>query len=76
MNLQVKLGPILDYVQSIQPSPIGDAMIQAAQNFSSNDTLTVKSQIVPHGAVVRITIEEGILRAIGAAAKAGQGNRR
>jgi len=76
MNLQVKLGPILEYVQSIQPSPIGDAMIQAAQNFSSNDTLTIKSQIVPHGAVVQIIVEEGILRAVGAAAKAGQGNRR
>ncbi len=76
MNLQVKLRPILDYIQLIQPSPIGDAMVHASQNFSSNDTLTVKSQIVPHGAVVRLTIEEGILRAIGAAAKAGQGNRR
>lgn len=76
MNLQIKLSPILEYVQSIEPSPIGDAMIQAAKNFSSNDMLTVVSQIVPHGAVVRVTIEEGILRSVGAAAKAGVGNRR
>ncbi len=76
MNLQVELGSILSYVQTIQPSPIVDAMIQAAQNYAENDRLTIKTQLVPHGVVVRITVEEGILRAIGAAAKAGQGNRR
>ncbi len=76
MDLKIEVGPLLDYFQSVQPSPIVEAMIQAAQNFTSNDTLTIKSELVPHGAVVRVTVEEGILRAIGAAAKAGQGNRR
>jgi hypothetical protein len=76
MNLQVDLGPVLEYVQSIEPSPIGDAMLQAIQNFANNDSLTINSQIVPRGAVVRIAVEEGVVRAIGAAAKAGQGNNR
>lgn len=76
MDLKLDVGPLLDYIQTIQPSPLLDAMIQAAQNYSNSDMLTIKSQLVPHGGVMRITIEEGILRAMGAGAKAGQGNRR
>ena len=76
MDLKIELGPLLEYIQTIKPSPVVEAMIQGVQDFASNDMLTVRSKLVPHGAVLRITIEEGVLRAIGAGAKAGQGNRR
>ena len=76
MELKIEVGPLLAYIQSIEPTPFVEAMIQALQNYASNDMLVVKSEIVPHGARVRVTVEEGILRAAGAAIKAGQGNRR
>lgn len=74
--VSIEVGPLLDYLQSVDPSPIVEAMIQGAQNYADKDMLTIKSQLVPHGAVIRISIEEGVLRAIGAGAKAGQGTRR
>ncbi|MDZ4847947.1 MAG: hypothetical protein SGI77_01510 [Pirellulaceae bacterium] len=74
--MSIEVGPLLDYLQSVDPSPIVEAMIQGAQNYADKDMLTIKSQLVPHGAVIRISIEEGVLRAIGAGAKAGQGNSR
>ncbi len=72
-DLNIDVGQVLDYIQKVQPNPFTEAMAQTASQFSSNDSIIGTSRVVPHGVIARFTIQEGVLRAIGAAAKAGQG---
>ncbi len=51
-------------------------MVQKLKEAADNDTIGVTIRMVPRGTVARITVDEGVLRAAGAAAKAGQGGGR
>jgi hypothetical protein len=75
MELKFKLYPILEYVQTIAGDPMVDAMLQAAQSLQNHDTLAIYSRMISHGVVVRLAVEEGVLKSIGAALKAGTRNR-
>ncbi len=77
MEAKVDLAPVMAFVAGVQPNPIVKLVNEKIQEFASNDSLTVSTRIVPRGMVYRMTLEEGILRAIGAAARAnaGGGNR-
>jgi hypothetical protein len=75
MEFRFKLYPILEYVQSIAGNPMVEAMLQAAQSLQTHDTLAIYSRMIPHGVVVRLAVEEGVLKSIGAALKAGTRNR-
>lgn len=72
-DLNIDVGTILQYIQSIQPNPFVETMAQTAAQYSANDSIVGTTKIVPHGVVIRFAIQEGVIRAAGAAAKAGQG---
>jgi hypothetical protein len=75
-DMRVQLVPILQYVQTISDQPIVEAMIEGAKQSSAKDFVNVNTKILPHGVLGRLSIDEGVLKAVGAAAKAGQGGAR
>lgn len=68
----VKLGQIIEYVQHVSPNSVVDNMLQTIKQYAGKDTVKISSNVIPRGMVYRITIDEGVLRTAGAAAKAGQ----
>jgi hypothetical protein len=42
-------------------------------DYAGKDKVSVKGRVIPRGAVYRVNVEEGVMRSIGAAAKAGSG---
>ena len=71
VKMRFGLTQLLNYIQSIEPTPVSEAMLSAAT--SGNDRVMIDSQSVERGAVVRLTLEDGVLKAIAAGVKVGQG---
>lgn len=69
----VALGPILKFVDSIEPTPITAALLEVADKAKGNDRLLMNVSSIPNGEKIRIQLEEGVLQIIGAGAKAAQG---
>lgn len=69
----IRLAALLRYAQSIKPNPALENVINIMSQYSGKDKISFKSTILPRGMVTRVTIDEGVLRSIGAAAQAGQG---
>lgn len=71
----LRVASLLRFAQTINENPILDSAISTISKFSGKDTVTVNSTILPRGMITRLTIDEGVLRTIGTAAKsAGGGN--
>jgi len=74
----VKLTPILKAVagaaQQAEVSQATDMVLAAVNKAPGRDKLLVESRPIPNGSMTRITIEEGILRAIGAGVKQAMQN--
>jgi len=70
------LVPILQYIQTIKEEPIVAAMIDGARQSSAKDFINVNTKILPHGVLGRLSIDEGVLKAVGSAVKEGQGGGR
>jgi hypothetical protein len=70
--LRVEGLPLIQYISELVPNPALNAMVSAVQSASDRDMLVVGSRVIPNGMVFRLTIEEGLLKAVGAAVKAGQ----
>jgi len=75
-DMKVQLIPILQYIQTIKSDPVVEAMIEGASQSSGKDFVNVVTRMLPHGVLARVAIDEGVLKAIGSAVKAGQGGRR
>ncbi len=75
-DMRIQLVPILQYIQTIKAEPIVEAMIDGASQSSAKDFISINTKILPHGVLGRLSIDEGVLKAIGSAAKAGQGGGR
>lgn len=75
MEMHVDLLPILTFVNNVQPNKAVQDMTTKLQEFSSSDSVSVSSQVLSKGLRYRFAIEEGVLRAIGEAAKSNSGNR-
>jgi hypothetical protein len=71
MELRIETLPIFQFAQSVSSNAITDAMAKAAQNMSEADLIVVDTRITENVVVWRLSIEEGVLRAIGAAIKTG-----
>ena len=69
--MRLVLSQLLNYVQSIEPTPVSEAMLNAAA--AGNDRILVDSQPIERGMVVRLSLEDGVMKAISAGVKAGQG---
>jgi hypothetical protein len=75
-DMRVQLVPILQYIQTIKEEPIVAAMIDGASQSSAKDFINVNTKILPHGVLGRLSIDEGVLKAVGSGVKAGQGGGR
>lgn len=71
LKMRFALAQLLNYIQSIQSSPVADAMLNSATASAGNDRIMIDSQASERGAVVRLTLEDGVLKAIAAGVKAG-----
>ncbi len=75
MKSRVILSQVLKFIKSIESNPVVDAMITAAEQATGNDKILVDSKTETDGSVVRLTVEDGVLKAVSAGVKAGNGNR-
>ncbi len=69
----VELQSILRYAQTIAPNPFVDNAVNTLSGYVGKDKVQVSSRLIPRGGLYRLSIEEGVLRAVGAAAKSGNG---
>lgn len=67
----VEVGSILKFAQSVSPNSMLDLTIDTVDQFAGKDKLQVAASVIPRGMIYRFTIEEGVLRAVGTAAKSG-----
>ena len=69
---QVRLLPILEFAQSISAQETVSAIIDALLQSSASDTVSFTTTSIERGSEFKLSIGEGILRAIGAAVAAQQ----
>ncbi|MCA9193188.1 MAG: hypothetical protein KDB03_15555 [Planctomycetales bacterium] len=72
-HLAIEVGQILKFAQSIDSHPALDVAINAIVKYAGKDRVELTGSIIERGAVYRLSIDEGVLKAIGSAAKAGNG---
>ncbi len=65
---------ILRFAQAISPNPLLDNALQTIQQYAGKDKIEITGKAIERGGAYSISIDEGILRAAGAAAKSGGGN--
>lgn len=70
IKMRLVLSQLLNYIQSIESTPISEAMLNAAT--PGNDRIMIDSTLISRGMVVRLSLEDGVLKAISAGVKAGQ----
>ena len=72
MALRADVGQIVAFADQIDSNPQLAAMLKQLQQNASSDTVQVQSEVLPHGVLFKTTIDEGVIKAIGASAKAGR----
>ena len=70
VKMKLVLSQLLKFVQDIEATPISESMLNAAT--AGNDRISIESQTMERGAVVRLSLEDGVMKAIAAGVKAGQ----
>lgn len=70
IKMRLVLSQLLNYIQRIEATPISEAMLNAAA--AGNDRILVESQSMERGIIVRLSLEDGVMKAIAAGVKAGQ----
>ncbi len=71
-QLNVKLKPILEFAQSIESNEAIAAMIEELARSSDEGMITMIQDGIENGQATKITIGEGLLKAVGAAAQKAQ----
>lgn len=69
----VKLEDLLRFAQSISPNSMLDNAVNTISQYSGKDKVQIAGRTIERGGVYRLSIEEGVLRSIGATAKGGNG---
>lgn len=69
----LEVGQVLNFAQTLAPNPILDNAAQMVQQSEGKDKIRVLSTVVPRGVEYQVTVDEGVLKGIGAAVQAGQG---
>ena len=70
-QLRLSLAPILTFVAAADSNPQLQAALQAVQE-SDGDGVSLTGLSIPNGFTLRLELEEGVIKAIGAAAKSNQ----
>ncbi|PAY16275.1 hypothetical protein CKO51_27360 [Rhodopirellula sp. SM50] len=71
-QFKFKLLPFLQLAQSVEANDNMAAMINALTNSQDKGEVNVTTKSIPNGSSLKLTIGEGLIRAIGAAAVAGR----
>ncbi|MEL6108749.1 MAG: hypothetical protein AAFU85_22305, partial [Planctomycetota bacterium] len=71
-QFKLKLLPIMEFAQSVEANDGIAAMINALSSSQDKGDITVISDSIPNGSDMKMTIGEGLIKAIAAAAIAGQ----
>lgn len=70
----VEIGQVLQFAQALSPNPIVDNALKTIQQYAGKDKIRVAARLIERGGIYRLTVEEGVLRAGGAAAKSANSN--
>jgi len=70
VKMRLVFSKVLNFVQSIKATPISEAMLDAAS--AGSDRILIDSKTSDRGMVVRLSLEDGVVKAIAAGVKAGQ----
>ncbi len=65
----IAIAQVLQFAQAVSPNSMTENALKTIQDFSSKDKVQISSRIIENGGLYRLTVEEGVLRAAGAAAK-------
>ena len=71
-KMRLVLSQLLNYIQSIEASPVSEAMLNAVSAAVGNDRIMIDSTSIERGVIVRLSLEDGVMKAIAAGVKAGQ----
>jgi hypothetical protein len=71
-QFKLRLLPILEFAQSIDDSPELAGVINALRGTTNQGQIEVVSRSIPNGSASRLSIGEGLLKAIGAATTISQ----
>jgi hypothetical protein len=74
LDASFQAAQLLKFAQYIAPNPQLDIALQTIQEYIGKDQVNVSARMIQRGAMYRITVEEGVLRAAGSAAKGGGRN--
>ncbi|WP_231742599.1 hypothetical protein [Stieleria varia] len=74
-SMKVKLLPILQFAQSVEMNDEVAAVIDSLSEAGDQGVLNITGDSIPNGSKSRVSIGEGLIRAIGAAAAAAQPGR-
>ncbi|HBE68000.1 MAG TPA: hypothetical protein DDW52_07605 [Planctomycetaceae bacterium] len=69
----IQVGAILEFVKTIVPNPMVEKAAETIQSYAESDMVRITSRAIPRGATIRLSIDEGILQAIGGAVQGGGG---
>jgi len=71
-SIEVALGPIMKFAQSMETNPVLEMVSEQLANAGGKDRVQIRTMAVgDNGMTYRVQIDEGVLRAIGTAAQAG-----
>jgi hypothetical protein len=71
LDFHIEMVPLMGFLQTMQDNPMIASISSTLQQYSASDSLQVNTKVVPRGLVYRFTVEEGVLRAVGGAARSG-----
>ncbi len=69
MDAFVEIGQVLQFAQAISPNPMLENALKTIQQYAGKDKILAAVHLIERGGIYRLTVEEGVLRAGGAAAK-------
>lgn len=69
----LQAGQVLAFAQSISPNPVVESVASMLQQADGKDKIKVTTTPIPRGLIYQISVDEGVLKGIGAAIQAGQG---
>ena len=73
IKMRLDMTQLLNFIQSIESNPVVDGMLSALTG--EDDQIMVDNQLIERGAINRITIQEGVLKAISGGVNAGMAGR-
>lgn len=69
----IHVGAILEFAKTIVPNPMVENAADTIKSYAESDMVRITSRAIERGATIRLSIDEGILQAIGGAVQGGGG---